>query len=125
MPTLPPKSAAAEDHFVAEMREAATEDLIEAVREAVRGGRPQLAGRLVGLLGEQAPDDPELQRAQRAASFLCLTPDDPVMLQVLDEALAHLQAQRVQRFKARVREGVSQQARYFGGETLPTRRRRR
>lgn len=125
MPALPPKSAAAEDAFVAAMREARSEDLVEAVREAVRGGRPQLAGRLVGLLGEDAPDDPELQRAQRAASLLCLTPGDPVMLQVLDDALALLQAQRMRRFRERVRQGVKPAPGLLGAQTAPTRRKRR
>ncbi|MCB9797348.1 MAG: hypothetical protein H6741_32055 [Alphaproteobacteria bacterium] len=125
MSALPPRGVAAEDDFVAAMREAAPEALMQAVREALRAGRPQLAGRLVGLLGEAAPDDEDLNKALRAARFLCVTPQDPVMLQVLDEALSRLQARGVQRAKQRARDSVQKEARYFGGEAAPRRGRRR
>ena len=67
---LPPRGAAEEDAFVWSLVDGAPPDSIaELVAEALAAGRPQLAARLVGLLGDEL-QDPELERARAAARFV-------------------------------------------------------
>lgn len=84
------------------MADAEPDELATAVREAVRAGRPQLAARLVGLLGEGAvADDPVLERARRAARLLCLPggPGTAEPAPQVDELLLALEELRRRRMK--------------------------
>ncbi|MCB9764597.1 MAG: hypothetical protein H6739_32785 [Alphaproteobacteria bacterium] len=101
---LPSRVPADEDAFLRAAAQESDEAIAEHVRVAVRQGRPQLAGRLVGLLVDEDDDDPELLRARRAARLLCLKPPDPQLFLELDDALERLRRRRVLRAKTRQRE---------------------
>ena len=100
--SLPGRSRADEDAFVEALHEAPGPAIEAAVRAAVRGRRPRLAARLVGLLGEGVdPGDAELARALKAAEFLCLEGRDARVEADLEELLALLRRRRRERFKFR------------------------
>ncbi|MEE2751561.1 MAG: hypothetical protein VX519_09015 [Myxococcota bacterium] len=68
---LPSRRPVEEDAWVETLMECELDRVEEAVRVALAGGRPRLAGRVVGLLPETVvARDPELQRAQNAAGLL-------------------------------------------------------
>ena len=95
---LPSRSREAEDAYVAELRDAAGDEVRSAVMDALGDGRVQLAARLVGLLPEDG--DPDLEKARRAARFL-LTQRDPVVEEELSVLMARLHERRRQRFQRR------------------------
>lgn len=82
---LPGRTQAEEDAYVSELGLADPDTLAEAVREALRARRPQLAARLVVML-VQGGDDEEIERARKAAALLLLGPE-PTQAQ-LDEVEA-------------------------------------
>ena len=92
------------------MESAAPERIEEAVRAALGAGRPRLAGRLVGLLpAGWVEQDPDLERAQKAAKLMLLNPEaqaDQFMeeLQVLFEIR---RKKRMRRLKERSRKRES------------------
>lgn len=109
-PALPARDSAAEDRWVAALAAEPEEEVAEAARAALRAGRPQLAGRAAGLLDRGAGEDPELERALRAARLLLSTHTPAAALQELDAALAALQGAWMQRFKARQRRALREPA---------------
>lgn len=79
---LPGRSQAEEDAFVSALLDADPDAIADAVREAMRGHRPQLAARLVVLL-VQGGDDEEIERARKAAGLLLMGPEPSA--EALDE----------------------------------------
>jgi hypothetical protein len=67
---LPPRGAAEEDAFVWHLLDGAPPEVVaDLVGQALEAHRPQLAARLVGLLGDDL-QDPDLERARAAARFV-------------------------------------------------------
>ncbi len=101
---LPSPSRQAEDQFIRDLAGREPEEVAAAVRAALAAGRPALAARAVGLLGETDEPDPHLDKARRAARFL-LMKGGPVDL--VDEQLAlilgRLRKRRMKRSRRRQR----------------------
>ncbi|MCP4805065.1 MAG: hypothetical protein GY913_22400 [Proteobacteria bacterium] len=98
---LPERSTAAEDALIASLDD--DDFIVDVVRAALAAGRPRLAGRAVQLLGRDC-DDPEVERARRAASMLLLTDrPDPVEL---DRILEGLRGRLVRRASSRARRAL-------------------
>ncbi len=97
---LPQRSREAEDAFVSSL-EGQDELLVDAVRAAVREGRPLLAARLVQLIEDPGEHDPEISRALRAARFI-VHQDSPDLAE-LDLALEHLRSSMMGRAGLRAR----------------------
>jgi hypothetical protein len=108
---LPPRTRDDEDAFVASWLEVDDPDLLaEVVEEAMSAGRPQLAARLVGLLGD-AYIEPgsDLERAKRAAALFLMhaqTPEDRSWAE-FEDAWSRVRRRRMQRIKARMRASIS------------------
>ena len=99
---LPGRAESQEDTWIADLEDAPSEAIADAVREAITARRPRLAARLVGLLGDGADaGDPDIARALRAAEFLCLKGRDAVVEADLEEILAVLRERRRARFRHR------------------------
>lgn len=102
---LPDRSAAEEDAFVSSLIGAPTDDLVVWVAEAMGEGRVSLAARIVGLVDEDATDDPAVLRARAAARFVLhrrLGPED-VSWAEMEDALRALHRERIDRAKYRQR----------------------
>lgn len=129
-PTLPARERAAEDRCVAAWADSDdTDGLIELISAAVQARRPQLAARLVGLLGEHVEIEAgsALDRAQRSARFLLHQRGEGEQ-QAADElcsAWTDARRGRMRRLKARLRSRGQQPLGVLGGQTSPTRRRPR
>ena len=70
---LPERTTEAEDTYLAQMLHADSEQVQEAISEALLERRPHLAARLVGLLKDEEldmMDSQEIARARRAARML-------------------------------------------------------
>lgn len=106
---LPPPNPAQEDAFLDALRQAEHEEVLAAVEEAMRAGRPQLAARIVGLLPRSmAADQPAVARARKAARMFLMASLDrrgPIIAE-LEAAVADLKADWVQRARARQRAQV-------------------
>lgn len=123
MSGLPGRATSDEDAWIRALHSADEEQVVEAVKTAVRGGRPGLAARAVGLLHEDL-QDPDVLRAQRAARLLCLQ-KEPLVWVELDEALDRLRSRRVAGFKARHRKALKPATSLFNPSTPERRKRRR
>lgn len=124
---LPPRERQAEDQWVAAWVDSDdTDGLLAAVTAAVDARRPQLAARLVGLLGEHVEIEAgsALERAQQSARFLLHQRGEALQAAVDDfgEAWAEARRSRMRRLKARMRSRGQQPLGVLGGDTSPTRR---
>lgn len=100
---LPGRSQAEEDAFVSALMLADPDAIAEAVREALRGRRPQLAARLVVML-VQGGDDEELERARKAASLLLVGPEPTeAELDEVEATCLWLRQRRWMRMRSRYR----------------------
>jgi len=109
---LPARTRPAEDAYVSEWLEVDDPDLIaEAVEVAMSAGRPQLAARLVGLLGDKAYVEPgsDLERAQKAASLFLMAPEAPEDRSWSDfeDAWSRVRSRRMRRIKDRMRASIT------------------
>lgn len=124
MAGLPPRDDAAEDAFVDRWRSADDDAaLVDVLRAAVAARRVRLAGRLAQLLPDDV-DDPAVGRARRAAALVLHDRLDPadVSWSALEEALAELHRERIDRAKLRQRRRAAGDDRRIG--RLDGRRRR-
>jgi hypothetical protein len=99
-----------EERVVSRFRDGAHDEsaLLDALFEAMDGGRLRLAVRLVGLL-EQDHEDVMVQRARRAATMMVHNGLDAadVSWSECDEALRALRVRRMERAKRRIRDRVT------------------
>lgn len=107
---LPGRTPAEEDAWVDELMEGAPERSERAVRLALSAGRPQLAGRIVGLLSDaDIENDEELERAKKAAGLMMIV-ECGARLDALTEELKILferrRRRRMQRARRRSRERI-------------------
>jgi hypothetical protein len=113
-PALPTPDLAAEDTFLESwLRSDDVDGLAACVTAALEAGRPQLAGRLVGLLAGRIEIEPgsALDRARCVAGLLVLAQPEATHALAEDLDRAWMQARRSQlrRIRSRVR-GRTQQA---------------
>lgn len=106
---LPSPDRAAEDACVAAWADSDDVDgLVAVITASLAARRPQLAARLVGLLGDRVeiPAGSPLARAQAAARMLLIAPADSTVALSEDLADAWLFArrERMKRVKARIRD---------------------
>lgn len=107
---LPGRTPAQEDAWVEELMQGDLQRTEEAVRMALSSGRPQLAGRIVGLLPDsEVRDDEELHRAKRAASLMMVERGAPLdaLTEELKELFERRRRKRMRRARRRSRERVS------------------
>ena len=107
--TLPGRESAEEDAWVESLMECGLERAEEAVHAALAGGRPRLAGRVVGLLPDSVvAKDAELQRARKAASLLMVERGEHLdaLTQELTELFGTRRRRRMRRARNRSRERV-------------------
>ena len=121
--SLPGRGQIDEDAWIEGLSTADDEQVVDAVKAAVRAGRPALAARAVGLMAD-ASDDEDVQRALRAARLLCLTPPKAQWVE-LDNALDALRTRRLARFKARHRKRMESTDMLFGSGAARRRKPRR
>ena len=108
---LPRPTPEDEDRFIAALTSADPETVALAARRALRAGRPALAARALGLLGE-VPTDPELDKARRAADLLLLQGGREAEIDAhLDWILERLRADRMKRARRRQRDKLRAKAR--------------
>jgi hypothetical protein len=124
---LPTPDRAAEDAFLAAWRQSRdTEGLVACVSAALEAGRPQLAGRLVGLLEGRVVIEPgsALDRARRVASLLVLAGPEAVqsLAEDLDQAWMEAHRDQLRRVRARVRARNQQGSGVFLDTGSPPRR---
>jgi hypothetical protein len=110
---LPDRNRDAEEVFVEAWRQLDDPSgLADCVSAALEAGRPQLAGRLVGLLEGRVeiPAGSALERAQRAARLLLMaTPDQEAVLgEDLEQAWLLARREELRRIRHRVRERSQQ-----------------
>lgn len=106
MEALPPRDREAEDAYVAKWRDLdQPEQLMDVISAAIDARRPQLAARLVGLLGEQidVPPDSPIAHAQKAARLLMLPDNEPAVFSELQSAWLLARKTRMRRIKRRMR----------------------
>ena len=109
---LPPPTPEAEDRFVQGISSESPEVVAACVRAALAAGRPALAARVVGLLTEDGPSDPDLDKARRAARFLLMQGGPVVQLEEqLDIILGRLRARRMKRARRRQRDKLRENPR--------------
>lgn len=123
MAELPARAPEAEEQWLSGLRELDDERLGEAVKACLRAGRPQLAARVVGLLGGES-DDPEILKARRAARLLCLNAPRAWEAE-LDELLARIRQRHMRRATLRARDRLKRPDRVGQTPTQRSRRRRR
>jgi len=109
---LPPRTRPAEDAYVEAWLEVDDPDLIaEAVENAMAASRPQLAARLVGLLGDKAYVEPgsDLDRAQKAAKLFLMAPEAPEdrSWSTFEDAWSRVRSRRMRRIKDRMRASIT------------------
>jgi hypothetical protein len=107
-PAIPTPDHAAEEAFLASWRSSDDLDgLVACVGAALEAGRPQLAGRLVGLLDGRIEIEPgsALDRARRVAGMLVLARPEavPGLVDDLERAWADARSDHLRRVRARVR----------------------
>jgi hypothetical protein len=105
---LPGRKPGDEDVFLASWRgRDDPEALIEVISAAIEARRPQLAARLVGLLGEQVEIEPgsPVEQARRAAQMLMLPTSSPNDFAALQSAWQLARKLRIRRIKRRMRGG--------------------
>lgn len=107
-PTLPDRTADAEDHFLDQVREAPTDELVAWVRLAIEARRPQLAGRLFQLVDDVIDPEPgsPLDKAARVARMWLFekeTPSDRSWSE-LDDAWEQVHKARYRRTKQKQRD---------------------
>lgn len=106
--SLPPPERLAEDAWVGAWLESGDLDgLVDAITAAMEARRPQLAARLVGLIGDEVQAEPgsALARARHAARLLLLSPeaDAGPLVEDLDQAWRQARSSRVLWITARMR----------------------
>ncbi len=108
---LPPRTRDAEDAFVASWLEVDDPDAIaEVVEHAMSGGRPQLAARLVGLLGDAwIEPGSDLERAKKAAALFLMAPETPEdrSWSTFEDAWSRVRSRRMRRIKDRMRASIT------------------
>jgi len=106
--SLPERSRDSEERFLATWRDSDdTDGLIEAISAAVEARRPQLAARLVGLLGEQVEVEAgsPVDQARKAARMLMLPTASAADFIALQSAWIIARKLRMRRIKRRMRGG--------------------
>ena len=108
---LPRPTPEDEDRFIATLTSAGPEDVAQAARQALRAGRPGLAARAGGLLGE-GPAASELDTARRAAGLLLVQGGREAEIDAqLGWIIERLRVQRMQRARRRQRDKLRAKAR--------------
>lgn len=113
--SLPDRTQAAEDAFVDTWAGSDdTDGLVAAIEAAMGDTRPQLAARLVGLLGDHVEIEPgsALERAQRAARLFLAhrgRPEDNSWSE-LQDAWTEVRKSRMRRIRQRQRRSLTGKA---------------
>lgn len=109
---LPLPTTEAEDRFIQSLADLDSDRVAAAVRAALSAGRPALAARAVGLLGDDDPSDPDLARARKAARFLLMKGGPVVQIEEqLDLILGRLRTRRMKRARRRQRDKLREKPR--------------
>lgn len=106
---LPERNKQSEDTFLAQWRDSDdTDGLIEVITAAIESRRPQLAARLVGLLGEhiEVETGSPIDQARRAARMLMLPSAKAEVFVELQAAWILARRMRMRRIKRRMRGGT-------------------
>ena len=124
---LPTPDRTAEDDFIAAWRRSDdVAGLVDCVTTALDAGRPQLAGRLVGLLEGRVEIQPgsALERAQAVARLLVIASPDavPGLHEDLDRAWMDARRCRMRRVRDRVRARNQGGSGFFLDQGGPARR---
>lgn len=110
---LPARTREAEDAFVASWLQVDDPDAIaEVVEVAMSGGRPQLAARLVGLLGDAwIEPGSDLERAKKAAALFLMEKESPEdrSWSAFEDAWSRVRSRRMARIKQRMRQSITGQ----------------
>lgn len=111
-PALPRPTTADEDRYIADLAGQDPTVVADGVRAALAAGRPSLAARAVGLLGDTGDDDPELDRARGAARFLVMQGGPGAQVEeALDDLLGRLRGQRMAQARRRQRDKLRERPR--------------
>ncbi len=109
---LPRPTPEEEDRFIETLSGQDPERIAEAVRATLAAGRPALAARAVGLLGDEGAIDSDLDKARRAAHFLLLKGGAASEVEEqLDWILERLRLRRMTRAKSRQRAKLKRRPR--------------
>ncbi|MEL6344276.1 MAG: hypothetical protein AAFV53_14250 [Myxococcota bacterium] len=106
---LPERTETAEEAYLEQWRSSTdTDGLLNAITAAIESRRPQLAARLVGLLGEHIQVEPgsPVDRARRAAKMLMLPTAKTEDFAALQAAWVLARRMRMRRITRRMRGGA-------------------
>ena len=104
MSLLPIRDKVSEEKFVRSLAQnPQLETIVELVNQALEAKRIQLAAHLVALLPSSVEDNPALLRAQKAASFVLVHPQEAQFVQFSDAWTAYNGRKRVKAIKQRMR----------------------
>jgi len=107
--SLPRPTPEDEDRFIQSLSDQGPEGVADAVRAALAAGRPALAARAVGLLGNAGSDDADLAKARQAARFLLMKGGPAAQIEEqLDLILARMRTRRMKRARRRQRDKLRQ-----------------